>query len=192
MTNLIDYSSYPPLDKAELRRQLLKMRESMSVPEWHDRSNRLCNKLRDSALFTQANVILAYLSFRQEPDLSSLFLNTQHLWGLPRCVGKSMYWHLWKPHDPLQINHYGILEPLPTAPPILPQQVDLILVPSVACDYQGYRLGYGGGFYDRLLSLPEWAAKPTLGIVFDFAYLPQLPIAPWDKPLQGVITDYMI
>ncbi|MHC5824929.1 MAG: 5-formyltetrahydrofolate cyclo-ligase, partial [Nostoc sp.] len=61
--------------------------------------------------------------------------------------------------------------------------------PSVACDYQGYRLGYGGGYYDRLLSLPQWQTKPTIGIVFDFAYLSQIPIESWDKPLQAVCTE---
>lgn len=67
--------------------------------------------------------------------------------------------------------------------------VDLILVPAVACDRHGYRLGYGGGFYDRMLSLNEWTTPPTVGIVFDFAYLPQLPIDRWDKPLQAVCTE---
>jgi len=52
-----------------------------------------------------------------------------------------------------------------------------------------YRLGYGGGYYDRLLSSEEWASKPTIGIVFEFACLPELPIEPWDKPLQDVCTE---
>lgn len=67
--------------------------------------------------------------------------------------------------------------------------VDLILVPAVACDRQGYRLGYGGGFYDRLFSTPAWAAKPKIGVIFDFAHLPELPIDSWDYPLTGVCTD---
>ena len=89
----------------------------------------------------------------------------------------------------LQRGAYGIPEPHPTAPTLEPAQVDLILVPCVACDFRGYRLGYGGGFYDRLLSSGEWASKPTIGIVFEFAYLPQLPIDPWDKMLQSVCTE---
>jgi 5-formyltetrahydrofolate cyclo-ligase len=84
---------------------------------------------------------------------------------------------------------YGILEPHPQAPTLSPSEVDLILVPAVACDLQGYRLGYGGGFYDRMLSNPAWAKLPTIGIVFDFAHLAQLPKDPWDQPLHHVCTE---
>jgi 5-formyltetrahydrofolate cyclo-ligase len=177
------------VDKALLRRTLLKTRQSIPVSEWRERSDRICDHLQTSVLFTQAKTILGYFSFRQEPDLSPLFADTRYRWGFPRCVGKSLYWHLWKPNDSVQIGAYGITEPHDDAPTIEPNDVDLILVPSVACDYQGYRLGYGGGYYDRLLSSPDWLAKPTIGIVFDFAYLPQIPLEHWDKPLNLVCTE---
>jgi len=177
------------MEKAELRRSLLKTRQSMPVEEWQEKSDRICSHLQSSPLFTQAKTILAYFSFRQEPNLSSLFTDNRYRWGASRCVGDSLIWHVSKPGDPLQTGAYGILEPLPTAPTLYPSEVDLILVPAVACDYQGYRLGYGGGYYDRLLNSPQWSSKPTIGIVFDFAYLPQLPIDPWDKPLQAICTE---
>jgi 5-formyltetrahydrofolate cyclo-ligase len=186
------------MEKAELRRSLLKTRQSMSVAEWKQNSDRICNFLTASPLFTQAKTILAYFSFRQEPDLSPLFADIsfdsgqdpiKKRWGFPRCVGDSLCWHLYTSEDCLQRSAYGIIEPHADAPTIKPPEVDLILIPAVACDRQGYRLGYGGGYYDRLLSSPEWATKPTIGIVFDFAHLPQLPIESWDQPLQNVCTE---
>ncbi|WP_414528904.1 5-formyltetrahydrofolate cyclo-ligase [Nodularia chucula] len=175
--------------KAELRRSLIRERRAISVGEWRQRSDRICRKLQCHPLFSQATTILAYFSFRQEPDLSPLFTDTQYNWGFPRCVGQSLNWHFWTPEESLHENAYGILEPHAHSPIIEPAAVDLILVPCVACDYQKYRLGYGGGYYDRLLSSAPWANKPTIGIVFDFAYLSQLPIDSWDKPLKLVVSE---
>ena len=165
------------------------MRQSMSVQEWREKSDRICTHLQSLPLFTQADTILAYFSFRQEPDLSPLFSHKKHRFGFPRCVEKSMRWHSWEPGEALGTGLYGILEPQSNAPAIRAEEVDLLLIPAVASDRRGYRLGYGGGYYDRLLSLPEWAEKPAIAIVFEFAYLPELPTDNWDRVLQGVCTE---
>ena len=174
--------------KTELRRVMLKQRQAMAVAEWRENSDRICSQLQLSPLFGQSQTILAYFSVRQEPDLSPLFGNTKR-WGFPRCVGKSLFWHSWQPGEPRQKGNYDIFEPEPDAPSLQAAEVDLILVPAVACDRRGYRLGYGGGFYDRLLSSEDWASKPAIAIIFEFAYLPQLPIDSWDKPLPAICTD---
>ena len=176
-------------NKTELRRVLLKQRQSLPLEEWREKSDRICSHLKSSLLFTQSKTILAYFSFRQEPDLSPLFTDTQKRWGFPRCLGKSLSWHSWQPTEALQMGAYGILEPQVDSPILEPDAVNLILVPAVACDVRGYRLGYGGGYYDRLLSSSEWASKPTIGIVFAEAYFPHLPIEPWDIQLHHVCTD---
>lgn len=184
------------MSKSTLRRSLLKQRQSLSPTEWKEKSDLLISQLRTSPALVQAQTILAYFSFRREPDLSTLFTQslegfhpTSKLWGFPRCVGESLSWHLWQPGEMLVQGAYGILEPSELATILAPSEVDLILVPAVGCDRRGYRLGYGGGFYDRLLSLPEWSSKPTIGIVFDFAFLPELPVDVWDKPLSGICTE---
>ncbi|MGB7709308.1 MAG: 5-formyltetrahydrofolate cyclo-ligase [Microcoleus sp.] len=181
-------TSEPSLTKTELRRSLLQTRKSLSSEAWREKSDRICNHLQKSPLFTQAKTILAYFSFRQEPDLSPLF-TTPKKWGFPRCVGKDLSWHIWQPGDALHTGLYGILEPLSDAPKIDHSEVDLILVPAVGCDLRGYRLGYGGGYYDRMLSKSEWESKVAIGIIFEFSLLAQLPVDSWDQTLHGICTE---
>jgi len=185
-------SSSQAQQKAGLRQALVQRRQSLPLEDWRQKSDRLCTHLQNWPLFAQARTVLAYLSCRQEPDLSPLFTASSqtHLWGFPRCQGKSLIWHACSPEDEtLQAGIYGIREPKPELPVLSAQQVDLILVPAIACDLQGYRLGYGGGFYDRLLSSPDWRCKPTVGIVFEFARLATLPTDSWDQPLQFICTE---
>ena len=176
------------LDKSALRRKFLQQRQSLSTAEWQTKSNLICDRLKNCNLFQEAQTILAYFSFRQEADLSGLF-DLDKSWAFPRCVGKSLVWHSWQPEDSLQLGKYGIKEPLTTAKEIDPTTADLILVPTVACDRYGYRLGYGGGFYDRLLSSEKCFDVPTMGIVFDLAYVTKLPIDIWDIKLNFICTE---
>ncbi|RMF24649.1 MAG: 5-formyltetrahydrofolate cyclo-ligase, partial [Cyanobacteria bacterium J083] len=129
-------------DKEQLRRKILKNRQSLSKSQWQAKSNSICENLQNSSLYRQAKTILAYFSFRQEANLNPLWQDNK-TWGFPRCVNDNLQWHFWQQGEPLENNKYGISEPLATSPIISPQQVDLILIPTVACDYQKYRLGYG-------------------------------------------------
>lgn len=177
-------------DKVSLRRSLLHLRKSLSPQAWREKSDRLCGHLQESDRFQRAKTVLAYISIRNEPDLSPLFKQDGYRWGFPRCVGTQMEWHHWVEGDrPLQPGAFGILEPHPEAPKLSPDEVDLILVPAVACDRQGHRLGYGGGFYDRMFSDTAWKKVPTIGIVFEESLVDALPIETWDHPLQSVCTD---
>lgn len=200
----------PQLNKSALRREILQQRQSLSPAQWQLKSSLICDRLKSITLFQEAQTILAYFSFRQEPDLTPLF-SLAKTWAFPRCVGKSLVWHSWQPGTELKIGKYGIKEPCATATTIDPATADLILVPTVACNVQGYRLGYGGGFYDRLLSrqavslsegLPFKVKSPlgysknnrslnvpTIGILFDFAYGVQLAKDPWDVRLNFICTE---
>jgi 5-formyltetrahydrofolate cyclo-ligase len=159
----------------------------MSYEVWQKRSNQLCQRLIETSCFKKAQTILAYFPTRFEPDLSSLFKLKEYQWGLPRCQNQSLYWHSWSFESVLEKRAYGILEPHETAPIIPIKKVDLILVPSIACDFKGFRLGYGGGYYDRLFSNPIWSSIPKVGVTFKL--VPTLPSEEWDQQLNYICTD---
>ncbi len=178
--------------KQVLRKALIAERQGLSSSLWQVKSHELCQQIMGAELFQQTKTVLAFLSFRQEPSLTALWhspAGQQKRWGIPRCVGKTLVWHDWKVGEPLVSGAFGIQEPTQAAPMIDPAEADLILVPAVGCDRQGNRLGYGGGFYDRLLSRDDCQDIPTIGIVFEFARLAQLPKDPWDCALDAVCTE---
>lgn len=183
----------PELTKVGLRKHLLHQRTSLSPQEWQHKSQQICQQLHRSVIFQRSRRILAFFSFRQEPDLSPLWMQPQetHIeqFGFPRCVDRQLEWHLWSPGQPLTQGKYGVLEPHPDLPTMPPRDVDLILVPCLGFDHHGYRLGYGGGFYDRLFSQPQWQTVPAIGIGFELGYLERFPQDPWDRPLSGICTE---
>jgi 5-formyltetrahydrofolate cyclo-ligase len=176
--------------KITLRRQLLAQRRSLPIPTWQQQSQKICDHLAESDLIKNAEMILGFISFRQEPDLMSLYQQfPQKTWGFPRCVDQNLDWHQINPANFLestQIGNFGILEPIPTLPTIDLLSVDVILVPAIACDHQGYRLGYGGGFYDRFL-LHQTGF--TISVVFADFYFETLPQSEWDIPTKAVCSE---
>ncbi len=178
------------MKKVDIRRSLLHQRQTLSCQQWREQSQQICDVLQQDSKFQAAETILTYFSFRQEPALMTLInQNPEKSWGLPRCVGQDLQWHYWQPGWTVEQHRYGMTEPSIDLPLVAVEKVDLMLVPCVAIDRAGYRLGYGGGYYDRFLSLPAWQNKLTLGIIFSFAYLETLPRDPWDWKLQGICTE---
>jgi len=175
--------------KPELRQMFLARRRALSAREWQHRSDRLCTALQADPIWSRVGVAAGYFSTRNEPDLEQLVRAGDRRWTFPRCVGKALAWHFWAPDEPLVQGAYGIREPAEVAAICPPEAVDVLLVPAVACDARGVRLGYGGGFYDRLLSRPEWQQVMAIGVAFEFACVPELPADPWDRPLAGVCTE---
>lgn len=177
------------MQKAILRKQFLHWREQLSDSEWQERSHRLCEHLLAQPQFQAATTILTYVPHRREPDVRSLW-SIPKRWGLPRVVGNTLVWHeLTSPDAVLQVGRYGILEPAAAWPPIDPSTVELCLVPAIACDRRGYRLGYGAGFFDRLFADPLWQAIPRWGIVFAATDQVSFPVEAWDHPLTAVCSE---
>lgn len=99
----------------------------------------------------------------------------------------------WQAGDPVEPNRHGIPEPTHIERPLAPFQLDLVLVPLLAFDRRGQRLGYGGGWYDRSFAFLNEQARPTepllVGVAYDFQELDAIESATWDVPLDFVATD---
>jgi 5-formyltetrahydrofolate cyclo-ligase len=178
-------------DKAALRRLLIQQRVALAEEEYRQCSRSICQHLQVFLDRHPDKPVLAYYPHRQEPDILPLVtksaLAQPRRWGLPRCLpDRQLAWHNWQPGAALVRNAYGIWEPASDAPTIDLQQELIAIIPAVGFDDRGYRLGYGGGYFDRML-----AAHPQIlpiGVAFDCAQVPALPIEDWDVPLAGIFT----
>lgn len=99
---------------------------------------------------------------------------------------RPLRFHRWQPGDPMAEGRWGIREPLPTAPETIP---DVILVPLLAFDARGHRLGYGGGFFDRTLAAAR-AHRPVIaiGLAFEAQEVRAVPNLDHDQALDWVLT----
>lgn len=134
----------------------------------------------------QAHRVLVYAALEGEPDLSLVSQLWPAQYYLPRIVGHHLVVHLAE--GELQLHRWGVREPLATAPSLDPQRLDAVVVPCLAADQQGFRLGYGKGYYDRFLSQLN-PLIPTIGVVAQQLLVEQLPHDSWDLPLQYLITQ---
>jgi 5-formyltetrahydrofolate cyclo-ligase len=177
------------LQKAELRRALLSRREGVTAAALQQQSLKVCKALATWVCQRPITSICLYAAYRGEIDVFPLVkLLPQHQFALPVTVGKSMSFYEWREGETLRQGRFGILEPGDTAgrAPVVIGAQTAVLVPCLAVDYSGARLGYGGGFFDRFLT----AYSPlAVGIVADDFLLPSLPVETHDRRLDWVVTQ---
>jgi 5-formyltetrahydrofolate cyclo-ligase len=89
--------------------------------------------------------------------------------------------------DQVAPGYFGIREPKREfLKPVSTEEIDLVVVPAVAFDRRGYRVGYGGGYYDRFLTGMD---VPKIGLAFSCQIIPEAPISPYDLPVDGIVTE---
>jgi len=174
--------------KKKLRQSCREKRASLGEDYQHKASLMICRNIEAWLVFQEAEVVLSYLPMKAEVDLLSLMENNpQKKWLVPRILPQGrMKFH---PYDPGQlIRHpFGMLEPDPSLPVIPAGQVELVLTPGLAYDQRGWRLGYGGGFYDRFLSGQR--SLVSLGVTYQALMQTDLPHQEYDVPVQYIVTE---
>lgn len=127
-----------------------------------------------------------YWPMGAEPDLRALADALSA--ALPVVAGERLLYRPWQPGAPLAPDDCRI--PAPAAGAALePGQLAALLVPALALDPQGIRLGSGGGWYDRLRADPAWRAVPALAVLPAACLTARLPRDPWDVPFDGWLDE---
>lgn len=133
-----------------------------------------------------------YSPLGHEPDLLPLVERLPAHWrrhiALPAIRADQLLYLPWQPGDPLAPDAVGIPAPLGEVG-LEPAQLGLLLVPALAVDGCGWRLGSGGGWYDRLRSRAGWRAVPALVVLPSICVVSALPRDPWDVPFMGWLDE---
>jgi 5-formyltetrahydrofolate cyclo-ligase len=176
------------LTKEEIREEIRRRRLLLPESERKKKSLQIVEKLK-TLLPPEANVLMFYAPFKGEVDLLSLAkwcLKLGKRVVFPRVLGKEIV--------PLEVfslkelspGHCSILEP-PYEPSRVVREVDIVFVPGIAFDRNCFRIGYGGGFYDRFLA--RWQIEAKIGICFDFQVVERIPVDSHDIPVDLVVTE---
>jgi 5-formyltetrahydrofolate cyclo-ligase len=171
-------------EKSLLRETMRKRLRTLSHSERSERSLQICANL--STILSGKNSVALFAPIQSEPDLDLLWelgLLEHHHVSYPHCVGGTLQFHTVSALSDLSPGKFGIREPVAGGSP---ETLDLIVVPGLAFTTDGYRLGRGGGFYDRFLSrVPGYTVK--VGVCFAFQLLPEIPHIEHDVKVDALI-----
>lgn len=182
--------------KVHLRERTLSLRNQLSADEREAKGLRIARRLGELWEFKQAKTVLAYASFKSEVPTGMIIRKMLE-------QGKRVLLPVVERKErrilPIEVRgmedlvpgYAGIPEPRHVTQPFPPEEIELVLVPGVAFDLDGHRLGYGLGFYDRFLAGLK-ASLPKIGLAYEIQVLERLPAKDHDLPLTAIITEERI
>ncbi len=176
--------------KQALRSRMSGVRETLPSSACAARSSEVTKRLLGLIELDRATTVLAFASIHNEVRTQAAM---KAAWEsgkrvlLPRVVGDELRLHLVASETELVEGAFAVPEPPETAPEVHPSEVEFALVPALAVDPRGYRIGYGGGYYDKLL--PLLANACTCAVAYDFQLISEVPQLPFDVAVDLVVTD---
>ncbi len=180
--------------KQELRNQALALRSQLSADQRYLKSVAAVNRVKSLPAYRQAGTVMLYLNFRDEVETTILVedaLASGKRVVVPLCNRDRTItpMEIANLQDDLQFGTWGIREPkTDRCSPIDPAEIDLVLVPGVAFDLKGNRLGYGAGYYDRFIPLLR-PGVPLAALAFEVQILPDMRPEAHDRSMNMVITE---
>ncbi len=181
--------------KKQLRKKIIQKRDRLSRQEIEAKSLAIAQNFSRLEAYQKARTIMVFVSFGSEVDTRPLVeksLAAGKAVLVPRTVKEKRELipsRLLDWDKDLSPGEYGIMEPLPQRTrPRDPESIDLLMVPGVAFDHSGRRLGYGGGYYDRFFSRlnPD---IPLAAVAFELQLVEHVPVESWDRRVDILVTE---
>ncbi len=175
------------MDKKTLRAEIRAKKRAMTAQEIEEKSAALAKAFYETPEYKEAKTIYGYLPYNQEVRttrmLSHALADGKRV-AVPKVYGDTMKFILLSDLTQVAKGYAGIPEPVADGP-VAADPTALVLMPGLAFDPEGHRLGYGGGFYDKFLAAePD---HPTLALCYDFQMLPHLDTESYDIPVDRVL-----
>ena len=175
------------MDKHQLRQSIRQQKRAMTEEEILRRSAKLGELFAASEAYQNAKTIYGYLPYNQEvrtwPILRQALADGKQV-AVPKVYGEEMKFIFLTDLTQVAAGYAGIPEPIADGP-VAEEQDALVLMPGLAFDPQGHRIGYGGGFYDKFLS--QEPNHPTVALCYAFQMVDHLETEPFDIPVDTVI-----
>ena len=176
------------MNKHEIRINAKEKRDAL--PDRGILSRKIGENLRKVAEFQKARTVMFYVSFQSEVDTRELIheIILEKKVVVPVVKGKLLEVSTITRYDELKGGNFGILEPK-NLHPVLLSEIDCVLVPGIAFDKRGYRIGFGKGYYDRLL---KKISCLKIGLAFEVQIIEKVPEEPNDVPVDLIVTEKRI
>lgn len=189
-------------EKRALRRAMAEQRDSVTAERRLALAKRAAQKFLELPEARAARTLAGFVSTRSEIDTDAVLSSLRRRGVrvvLPRVstglLPPRLRFHRAKRSE-LVFGIFGLLEPRAEAPEVAAHEIDLFMVPGLAFDHRGTRVGYGGGYYDELAAYvrahPDATNARFVGFGFDFQLVETCPTGEWDVPLDCVVTDERI
>ena len=176
------------MDKREMRKFIREKKRAMTEQQIVSASRKLGELMRGSELYRSARTIYGYLPYNQEVRtvqmLEQAILDGKRV-AVPKCYGEEMRFIYMDDLSQVAPGYANIPEPIADAP-VADDETALVLMPGLAFDREGRRIGYGGGFYDRFLA--QEPNHPTLALCYGFQMVDKLETEEFDIPVDQVLS----
>lgn len=181
------------MDKKTLRKQLLQTRNELNQTYRQMADEQIYRNIISCKNYQNATTVFCFVSTKDEinthPVLEHAFHSGKRV-VVPKCIGKGIM-HAFEIHtfEDLECGKFGILEPCSYCHLVSPEEIDFAILPCLSCNWEGYRLGYGGGYYDRyLVNAPFKSAV----ICYKELICETIPIEKYDLKADMVISDFIL